>query len=43
MNYELEEEQANLFTYVDVETIRQWMWDVFCREPEEIIVDSIKF
>jgi len=43
MNYELEEEQADLFTYVDVEVIRQWMWDVFCREPEEVIVDSIKY
>lgn len=33
--------QADLFTFVDTEVIRQWLWDVFCREPYEVIVDEI--
>ena len=35
--------QALLFTFVKPETIRQWIWDQFCREPEEIIIDTIKY
>jgi len=36
-------DQALLFTFFDIEIIKEWIWDVFCREPEEIIVDSIKY
>jgi hypothetical protein len=42
INYE-KGNQALLFSYVKVETIRQWLWDVFCREPEEVVVDEIKY
>ena len=35
--------QALLFTFVEPETIRQWIWDQFCREPEEIVIDTIKY
>jgi len=36
-------DQALLFTFFDIEIFKEWMWDVFCKEPEEIIVDSIKY
>jgi hypothetical protein len=36
-------DQALLFTFVDTEIIREWVWDVFCREPVEIIIDTIKY
>ena len=36
-------DQALLFTFVDPEIIREWVWDIFCREPIEIIIDTIKY
>lgn len=39
INYDIK--QLNLFTFLDDEIIRQWIWDVFCREPKEIIVEQI--
>ena len=36
-------DQALLFTFVDVEIIKEWLWDMYCREPEKIVVDSIKY
>ena len=42
-NYNLAREQALLFSFVPLETIRQWVWDVFAREPHEVIVDRIIF
>ena len=36
-------DQALLFTFIDVEIIRQWLWDIYCKEPEKIVVDSIKY
>jgi hypothetical protein len=36
-------DQALLFTFVDPEIIREWVWDIFCREPVEIIIDTIKY
>lgn len=41
MNYYFD--QALLFTFVDIEIMKEWIWDVFCREPERIIVDTIKY
>ena len=38
-NYDIT--QADLFTFVNTEVMRQWLWDVFCREPHEVIVDEI--
>ena len=36
-------DQALLFTFVHPEIIKEWLWDIYCREPEEVVVDSIKF
>jgi hypothetical protein len=36
-------DQALLFTFVDVEIIKEWLWDTYCREPERIVVDTIKY
>ena len=36
-------DQALLFTFVDVEIIKEWLWDMYCKEPEKIVVDSIKY
>jgi|TARA_R110001599_G_scaffold261673_1_gene462085 hypothetical protein len=36
-------DQALLFTFVDIEIIREWVWDMFCREPESITIDAIKY
>ena len=41
-NYE-KGNQTLLFSYVKLETIHQWLWDVFCREPEEVVIDEIKY
>jgi hypothetical protein len=41
MNYDIK--QPLLFTFVDPETIRQWMWDVFCREPKRIEIVEINY
>ena len=32
--------QIDLFTYVPKEIMRQWLWDVYAREPYEIIVEK---
>ena len=36
-------DQALLFTFVDPEIIKEWLWDVYCKEPERVVVDSIKY
>lgn len=41
MMYNYDVAQADLFTFVDVEILRQWLWDVFCREPHKVIVEEI--
>ena len=41
MNYYFD--QALLFTFVDPQIIYEWIWDVFAREPKEIIIDTIKY
>ena len=40
-NYNLENEQSNLFSYLPLEVLRQWTWDVFAREPHEVVVERI--
>jgi len=35
--------QLLLFTLIPIESIRQWIWDQYCREPEEVIIDTIKY
>jgi hypothetical protein len=40
-NYGLHNHQVLMFSHLPVETIRQWVWDVFAREPYEIIVENI--
>jgi hypothetical protein len=35
--------QALLFTFIPIELIREWIWDQYCREPEEIVIDVIKY
>ena len=42
-NYGLRNNQAHLFTYLPPEIIRQWLWDVFAREPHEVIVEQIYY
>ena len=42
-NYNLENEQADLFSYLPLEILRQWVWDVFAREPHEVIVERITY
>jgi len=32
--------QLDLFTYVPKEIVRQWLWDVYAREPHDIIVEK---
>lgn len=41
-NYKYEG-QLELFSYYPAEIIRQWLWDVYAREPYEVIVDSIEW
>ena len=41
MNYYCD--QALLFTFFHPEILKEWFWDVFCREPYEVEVDFIKF
>jgi hypothetical protein len=41
MNYDVE--QAWLFSYVDPKVIKEWLWDVFCRQPKEVKIEEIKF
>lgn len=35
--------QALLFTFVEPELLKQWLWDVYCREPDNVEVTKIKF
>jgi len=35
--------QLDLFSYYPLEIIRQWLWDVFAREPCEVIVDGVEY
>lgn len=35
--------QLDLFSYYPLEIIRQWLWDVFAREPCEVIVDAVEY
>lgn len=35
--------QLDLFSYYPPEIIRQWLWDVFAREPYEIHVDGTEY
>ena len=42
-NYNLENEQTNLFSYLPLEILRQWVWDVFAREPHEVIVERVTY
>jgi len=39
MNYYCD--QVHLFTYFHPEILKEWIWDIFCREPNEVIVDKI--
>jgi|TARA_R110002167_G_scaffold22311_1_gene80067 hypothetical protein len=36
-------DQALLFTFVDIEILKEWLHDVFCREPVDLIIDTIKY
>jgi hypothetical protein len=42
-NYSLENEQSNLFSYLPLEVLRQWVWDVFAREPHEVVIERITY
>lgn len=42
MNYECAE-KGLLFTFVELETWKQWVWDQLCREPERVAVETIKY
>ena len=42
MNYEWAE-KGLLFTFVELETWKQWVWDQLCHEPERVIIDTIKY
>ena len=40
-NYDLRGVQEELFSYLPVEILRQWVWDVFAREPYQVVVERI--
>ena len=42
-NYDLENDQPDLFSYFPVKVIKQWIWDVFAREPYEVVVETINY
>jgi hypothetical protein len=42
MEYE-QGRQALLFTFIPLESLRQWIWDQYCREPIEVVIDAIKY
>ena len=42
-NYGLSKTQANIFSYIPVKTIRQWISDVFARDPHEIVIERVIF
>jgi len=35
--------QALLFTFIPIELIKEWIWDQYCLEPHEVVVDVIKY
>jgi hypothetical protein len=35
--------QLLMFSVIPLHLIREWIWDQYCREPEEIIIDCIKY
>jgi len=39
MNYYCD--QILLFTFIDLEILKEWLWDVFRREPSKIVVEQI--
>mgnify|MGYP003118487733 CR=1 FL=1 len=41
MNYYCD--QVLLFTFFHPDILKEWLCDVFCREPFEVEVDNIKF
>ena len=41
INYE--QDQALLFTFIELKYLLEWMWDVFCREPHSVKISEIKF
>ena len=41
INYE--QDQALLFTFVELKYLLEWMWDVFCREPHNVKILEIKY
>tara|TARA_X000001382_G_scaffold66127_1_gene45912 strand:- start:1320 stop:1544 length:225 start_codon:yes stop_codon:yes gene_type:complete len=43
IRYYAQEEQILLFTFVDMEIWRQWVWDQLCREPDKVTIDTIKY
>ena len=40
-NYGLENTQAELFTYLPMKFLRQWLSDVFAKDAYEIVVEQI--
>ena len=42
-NYNLANTQVDMFSYLPLEILRQWVWDVFAREPHKVIVERIKY
>ena len=40
-NYGLENTQAELFTYLPLDSIKQWLSDVFAKEAYEIVLEQI--
>ncbi len=39
MNYYCD--QVLLFTFFHTEILKEWLWDVYCREPSEVFVEQI--
>jgi hypothetical protein len=35
--------QAHLLYYVHPHLLKEWVWDIFCKEPYELTIDSIMF
>ena len=42
MNYD-NGKQVLLFSYADMETWKQWIWDQTCHEPTKISIQEIKY
>ena len=41
INYE--QDQALLFTFIELKYLHEWLWDVFCQEPYKVKILEIKF